>query len=109
MRLIDAEKEIAKLQEMLGVLIDEGDKTAVRFALNILNNADTVDSGHDGVWIPCSERLPEKGVIVLTQTAKGYMTTNKRVDFDNHETWFWGGNYIAWMPLPKPYREEATE
>ena len=60
-------------------------------------------------WIPCSERLPEKGVIVLTQTAKGYMTTNKRVDFDNHETWFWGGNYVAWMPLPSPYREEATE
>ena len=59
-------------------------------------------------WIPCSERLPEKGVLVLAQAAKGYMTTNKRVDFDNHETWFWGGNYVAWMPLPEPYKEDEN-
>lgn len=60
-------------------------------------------------WIPCSERLPEKGVIVLAQAANGYMTTNKRVDFDNHETWFRAGNYVAWMPLPEPYKEETDD
>lgn len=39
MRLIDADKETVKLQEMLNTLTDEGDKTAVQFALNIMNAA----------------------------------------------------------------------
>ena len=62
-------------------------------------------------WIPCSERLPKVGQDVLfcdgEWTGEGYM----REDGD----WFqfrWSAFWrkeevIAWMPLPKPYREDG--
>lgn len=58
-------------------------------------------------WIPCSERLPEEGVPVLTQ-GDGYMVTNKLMVKED-ETWFWSGEFVAWTPLPEPYKEDANE
>ena len=64
-------------------------------------------------WIPCSERLPEDGVAVLTTTE------NEEVDIDQvitdpfKERYFQSNTaydnfqVIAWMPLPKPYREDG--
>ena len=58
-------------------------------------------------WIPCSERLPEEGEVVLTQAKfkdDGKMAISARVDFN-----YWTGwgtreiDIVAWMPLPKPY------
>ena len=60
-------------------------------------------------WIPCSERLPEEGEVVLTQAKfkdDMKMAVSSRIDYN-----YWTGwgtrdiNIIAWMPLPKPYKE----
>ena len=56
--------------------------------------------GHE--WIPCSERLPEYGIQVLTTDKDGDFELNHIIDEDDGE-WFWNGA-IAWMPLPEPYR-----
>lgn len=60
-----------------------------------------------GQWIPCSERLPENNTDVIVCFYSGTVT----------EMRYWGngifqGIYehttkaiVAWMPLPKPYRQ----
>lgn len=59
-------------------------------------------------WIPCSERLPEEGEVVLTQAKFKddiKMAVSARVDFN-----YWTGwgtreiNIVAWMPLPEPFK-----
>lgn len=57
-------------------------------------------------WIPCSERLPEYGIQVLTTDKDGDFELNHIIDEDDGE-WFWNG-VIAWMPLPEPYQEGNT-
>lgn len=55
-------------------------------------------------WIPCSERLPNKGQYVLVSTDEN------RVITATFEGDYWGSVFdldweevLAWMPLPKPY------
>ena len=63
-------------------------------------------------WIPCSEKLPKEGQMVL-------ITDNGEIDFGMREDgeWLWLcesgtdywaeiGNVDAWMPLPEPYKGE---
>jgi len=77
-------------------------------------------------WIPVSERLPKENSRYLVQMSYGIMQVlswanilEKVDDFDfynkKHGGWYeldseWGycerHEVIAWMPLPKPYREE---
>jgi hypothetical protein len=53
-------------------------------------------------WIPCSERLPEAGVSVIVTSKGGYVYTSNIA----HGEWEYGGNVIAWMPLPEPWKRE---
>ncbi len=65
-----------------------------------------------GEWIPCSERLPEKGDVVLITNAKGNVKHGqyRGVDFvaNGNYYWWWKKNTSecvkAWMPLPEPYQ-----
>ena len=73
----------------------------------------------DTKWIPCSERLPdEDGQYLITVK---YKHVNNSYDdiYAEHGEWFDGKwdmfclghcgeveGIIAWMPLPKPYKEE---
>lgn len=73
-------------------------------------------------WIPCSERLPSKQIEVIVScndnsgdtpfnyTACGYWDGLLP---DDDPAWIVDGevNYhvIAWMPLPKPYKENKHE
>lgn len=61
-------------------------------------------------WIPCSERLPEEGLYVVTnkwhhidflyyQRGRGWYHGNQQ-DIEGKPT------IIAWMPLPEPYKED---
>lgn len=63
-------------------------------------------------WIPCSERLPKKGEVVLITNGKGNVRCGQyRSEYDVRDGthyWWWKGktveSVIAWMPLPKPYK-----
>ena len=66
-----------------------------------------------GRWIPCSERLPENNTRVIVWMAWGGFSM---LDYQYNN--FYGLNSVnnipseavaAWMPLPEPYREEATD
>ena len=77
-------------------------------------------------WIPCSERLPEKGgQYLVTRGHKSCGNLWNRVYIVNYsdlmglkkEKIWWSGNVgkkkkekhddvLAWMPLPEPYEEE---
>ena len=67
-------------------------------------------------WIPCSERLPKRDELVLVT----YKTTDRihlcrYIDDGSENPWWsyiddccaWNNVVLAWMPLPKPYREES--
>lgn len=72
-------------------------------------------------WIPCSERLPEKNIDVLTwarSTARGGEICF--VGCCDNGAWFLQSSagtlsyptqyeVIAWQPLPEPYREEQED
>ena len=56
-------------------------------------------------WVPCSERLPDqngKYLVVGRQKAINILK------FDGGR-WYGKWGVVAWMPLPSPYREEATD
>ena len=65
-------------------------------------------------WISCSERLPKEKAIVLTYDSMGDIVFGQ---YDKGR-WYWeaeacadywakNDGVIAWMPLPKPYREDG--
>jgi hypothetical protein len=66
-------------------------------------------------WILCDEKLPDKGMTVLLQTAGNQMTV---AFLDKKSEWYVdSGDYfctnlcakpIAWMPLPEAYKEEVN-
>ncbi len=62
-------------------------------------------------WIPCSERLPDEGEKVLASTANTVFTQVFKGTQGTSDSWWWNNNTIktiyAWMPLPKPYREDG--
>lgn len=64
-------------------------------------------------WIPVSERLPEKRKdVIATVRYSGFCGMHgrwlKTAFIDNYGEWNGeciGGEVIAWMPLPEPYKE----
>ncbi len=67
---------------------------------------------YNGGWIPCSERLPEENQKVILQDFYGNITIEKMKTNDGLEGfidgdwWSSANNYVAWKPLPEPYKEE---
>ena len=67
-------------------------------------------------WIPCSERLPEidKGVLVTDGELCWVCSVFESQDIedglyqweDNYGHWHEFETWVAWMPLPEPYKGE---
>ena len=64
-------------------------------------------------WIPCSERLPEKGEKVLASTKNTVFTQVFKGIQGASDSWWWNNNTIktiyAWMPAPEPWKGEENE
>ena len=81
--------------------------------VNTLLNDFEQDEKENG-WIPVSERLPEKNKDVITTVKySGFMGMYgrwlKTAFIDDYGEWNGeciGGEVIAWMPLPEPYKED---
>jgi hypothetical protein len=66
-------------------------------------------------WIPCSERLPERGASILVSQV-GYVWEDY-LDIDDGAMYFWNSgidldeelNNLAWQPLPEPWKGETDE
>lgn len=66
-------------------------------------------------WIPCSERLPEDRELVLCSSKMGGVFEGRYFDDETDYQWyaFRNDEFVrndvidAWMPLPKPYKEES--
>lgn len=70
---------------------------------------------YNGGWIACSERLPEDGMFVLVQDFFEYYEIGKCekrngvIGITNGDWWTSANNYIAWQPLPEPFKEQAMK
>ena len=78
---------------------------------------DAKDTNVPGKWIPISERLPEEEEYILLSFANYTGLDIGRYEHDGENDKFYPGDdeksyssygifVNAWMPLPKPYREE---
>lgn len=78
-----------------------------KFCNVIKETVKEIEVNHNG-WIPCSERLPKYGEVVMCSCTNSGITIScithkgvkpsKSVRFGQHSV-------IAWQPLPKPFKE----
>ena len=88
--------------------------TAYEFGLKLMDFIENIDGEKANGWIPVSVRLPEKNKDVITTVKySGFMGMYgrwlKTAFIDGYGEWNGeciGGEVIAWMPLPKPYKED---
>lgn len=64
-------------------------------------------------WIPCSERLPDRGDEVLITTVAGILyialRNNNGDGWQTENYYLFENEVLAWMPLPKPYEKEKDD
>ena len=85
--------------------INKATQLAFDDAKNIVQE---VAEEYNGGWIPCSERLPKYGEVVMCSCSNGGITIScithrgvnksKVVRFGIHSV-------VAWQPLPEPFKE----
>ena len=88
--------------------------TAYELGLKIMDYIENMDNEKENGWIPVSERLPEKHKdVIATVKYSGfcgmYGKWLKTASINDYGEWNGeciGGEVIAWMPLPKPYKED---
>jgi hypothetical protein len=107
------EEAIKMLKQLVNMLSDDfGDselcEDALQMAITALQN--------QPVWIPVSERLPEKNgkyLVFLTNPVRNQsdnvFTSWYNVYYKEFETEKSLDYVKAWMPLPEPYRESEEE
>ena len=111
------EKILERLEELQNNLLSqtEGD---VDLQVGIINGVmyskkivQEVAEEYNSGWIPCSERLPEENQQVILQDFYGNITIEKMKindgvkGFSDGDWWSSANNYVAWQPLPEPFKE----
>ena len=103
------EKELPVMCKEIGARQRDMTVTLASTFMTIVKMVD--DLAEKGCWIPCSERLPDNPKQVLI-CVKFVADWGKDYDINLGEYWDgadgWGiegGEVIAWMPLPEPYKE----
>lgn len=100
------------MKEFINKLIESFLGECVIYAENYekaLNIANELTEEYNNGWIPCSERLPEANQKVLTCDKDGWISVNINMPYIGVRNDFECGYYVAWMPLPAPYKEGVTE
>ena len=70
-----------------------------------INTSTDTSTDTSSGWIPCSERLPEANQKVLTCDKDGWISVNVNIPYIGVRNDFECGYYVAWMPLPAPYKK----
>ena len=74
----------------------------------VMREIDRLSEEYKGGWIPCSERLPEVNVPILTCDKEGWISVNINIPYlGGVKNDFECGYYVAWMPLPTPYQPKG--
>lgn len=106
-------KEEAIIQLRLGPGINEDVSEEYNDAVNIVIEA----LEQAPKWIPVIKALPTKGVKVLVQSSYPNLIYVAEIGsfLSQPEGWRTADGYerieqtVAWMPLPKPYKEETEQ
>lgn len=88
--------------------------TAYELGLKIMDYIENMDDEKENGWIPVSERLPEKHKdVIATVKYNGFLGMYgmwlKTAFIDDYGEWNGeciGGEVVAWMYLPEPYKED---
>lgn len=82
--------------------------TAYEFGLKIMDFIENINGGKESGWIPVSERLPEDGTYITTLDGELVGQEEPFTGMCGIENGKWDDEdcVIAWMPLPKPYKED---
>lgn len=103
------EKIIEQLEEVAYVSEDVNSFVDLEDAIEIVKQeAEQYNNG----WILCSEQFPEDGMYVLVQDFDEYYEIgicekrNGVIGITSGDWWTSANNYIAWQPLPQPYRSK---
>ena len=100
-------KDKNKLSEAMEKLAEFEEKEKCGEWLDAIELAKIAIALQSQKWIPCSERLPEDNTDVIVCFYSGIVTEMRYWENGNfqgiyeHTT----KSIVAWMPLPKPYRE----
>ena len=85
-----------------------GKNKSLEYIRKYVEKVPSVSAERSVEWIPCSERLPKVGEIcLLTVHEYGWNCEEyTRVIIGKHSNNY-ADHILAWMPLPKPYREDG--
>lgn len=107
--------DLIRRQDVLNMIIVAGEcepDLGYTHLHNVVENIPSADRPTG--WIPCSERLPENSGYVLISIAGdiefgAYDRQNSDWAIWCDSCWNKGKRADAWMPMPKPYREDGEE